>query len=417
MKIFFLSNSSNGGYGYSILVKNLMYRLRKKHKIINFGLQTMGDIVKDDLGNNNLPLFFDIWGADALSHYLKAYDPEVIITAFDIWVPGAKYLPDVIKQFKNLIWIHHCTVNTAPLSPFLIPVFQNPNILVAPSGFVETLLKTIFMNVVKIPHGVDTKIYRPNPKFKEEMKEKLGYKDKFVILCVNRNKGPQKNFPDLFHTYKTLLLNVKGAKENTILHIHSYANEPEGYPLEVLRDRAGLTEWVKLTKVKPSEDWEGIEICHENDKNAMPHNPNFRLTEEEMAKLYNMADVHIVPSGGESFSFPVLESMACGVPNIVPNFSAHGELVNISGAGLSAKLRTTTTTPHISDMGLVDELNMAECVNELYTKPDLREELGKKGVEFAKNYDWSKIILIWEDLLRKLEVPTPISYATGQLGI
>src|SRR5690606_17951882 len=47
-------------------------------------------------------------------------------------------------------------------------------------------------------------------------------------------------------------------------------------------------------------------------------------------KLYNAADVFILPSAGEGFGVPVIEAQASGCPVIVTDFTAQTELC---GAG------------------------------------------------------------------------------------
>lgn len=48
--------------------------------------------------------------------------------------------------------------------------------------------------------------------------------------------------------------------------------------------------------------------------------------EEEVAKYYSAADVHVFPSLEEGFGLPSLEAMACGCPNITSNIGAMAEI-------------------------------------------------------------------------------------------
>lgn len=49
--------------------------------------------------------------------------------------------------------------------------------------------------------------------------------------------------------------------------------------------------------------------------------------DDGMVDIYNMMDVHALPTGGEGFGIPTVEAMACGVPNVITNYTTGYELV------------------------------------------------------------------------------------------
>lgn len=51
-------------------------------------------------------------------------------------------------------------------------------------------------------------------------------------------------------------------------------------------------------------------------------------TQSALARLINQADCGIYPSRAEGWNLPLMETMACGVPCIVNNYSAHTEFCN-----------------------------------------------------------------------------------------
>ena len=96
--------------------------------------------------------------------------------------------------------------------------------------------------------------------------------------------------------------------------------------------------------------------------------PNVRFlgwqTRNELVALYRGARAVIVPTlGHETFGLVAVEGFAHGVPAIVPDFGALGELIAESGAGLTYR----------SD----DELSGA--LDRLATDDGLRAELGRRG--------------------------------------
>jgi len=51
------------------------------------------------------------------------------------------------------------------------------------------------------------------------------------------------------------------------------------------------------------------------------------ISEEEVVKIYHMADVFAYPSAYEGFGYTPLEAMACGVPVVTSNASSIPEVV------------------------------------------------------------------------------------------
>jgi len=82
----------------------------------------------------------------------------------------------------------------------------------------------------------------------------------------------------------------------------------------------------------------------------------------------------VYPSLFEGFGLPVLEAMACGTPVIASSRSALPELV--ADAGL-----------------LVDPENvevLSQAMARIMSDPDLRQELGRRGVERSRQFSWAE---------------------------
>lgn len=99
-----------------------------------------------------------------------------------------------------------------------------------------------------------------------------------------------------------------------------------------------------------------------------------RVSDLELAILYNLADVFAFPSFFEGFGVPPLEAMACGAPVITSNTSSLPEVVGEAAL---------TVDPHN-----IDEL--AQAITRLLGDEKLREELRQKGFERAQIYTWPK---------------------------
>lgn len=94
----------------------------------------------------------------------------------------------------------------------------------------------------------------------------------------------------------------------------------------------------------------------------------------DLPMLYNAALALTYPSIYEGFGLPVLEAMACGTPVITSNVSSLPEVAG--DAALSVDPRD------------VDALTQA--LNRIWTSPELRTELRRKGLARARLFSWEK---------------------------
>jgi glycosyltransferase involved in cell wall biosynthesis len=99
---------------------------------------------------------------------------------------------------------------------------------------------------------------------------------------------------------------------------------------------------------------------------AIPH--------EEIALVYENADIFIYPSSVETFGLPVLEAMACGTPVIASNRMSVPEI------GGDAAL--------IVDPDNVRE--MSEAIYRVISDEKLKQTLIKKGYERVRKFTWEK---------------------------
>lgn len=98
--------------------------------------------------------------------------------------------------------------------------------------------------------------------------------------------------------------------------------------------------------------------------------------DEDLVKLYNAAELFVLPSFHESFPFPLLEAMACGSPVITSNVFSLPEI-----AGDAAIL--------------VDPRNIEEQANKMYealTDEELRKGLRRRGLRRVKMFSLQKFV-------------------------
>lgn len=96
------------------------------------------------------------------------------------------------------------------------------------------------------------------------------------------------------------------------------------------------------------------------------------VPDEELARLYNGAELFVLPSLDEGFGLPVIEAMTFGLPVIVSSGNAMEEIVGDAGV---------VVDPH-------DHLALAAHIDRLLADPALRRDLGQKGVRRAAEFSW-----------------------------
>ena len=123
---------------------------------------------------------------------------------------------------------------------------------------------------------------------------------------------------------------------------------------------------------------------------------------DELARFLNAFDVYCFPSmvGEETFGLALLETMACGVPPVVPKLDGLPEVVGDAGLIVSAEPFDDEIG---SFAGTVSPSVMADAVNTLLTDEKARLALGQKARERALTFTWDKTADNVIALFRKLK--------------
>jgi glycosyltransferase involved in cell wall biosynthesis len=98
------------------------------------------------------------------------------------------------------------------------------------------------------------------------------------------------------------------------------------------------------------------------------------VPEDDLALIYNAADLFVYPSLYEGFGLPILEAMACGVPVITSNIASMPEIAGDAGIFV---------TPTDADA-------LANAMARALTDPDLRAQKRQDGLERARQFPWTR---------------------------
>lgn len=420
LNILIASNSFGCPFGYSRVFSPVARYLKSiGHNIVYFSMQMVHPPFKNEDSIQLCGLRYAPWGQDIFEDLLKMFKIDLVIVGHDIFLGEVQHEPDIAQKLKVPL-IVHVTVNHDPLSPFCIPYIQKAAAAVVPSKFGLRVLREagfVGSDVVLIEHGIDLNTFKPLPEEdKLEMRKRLKIESKsYVCLTTQRNKGGVKAYPRLFKGWKLVCENIPSFKEKSTLLMLADENEPEGIRLADLRNRMGLQNEIKFIWMKPDDKGE-MSPTYEGDLEGAKHTANYGFSSEWMAKLYSVADVHIISSSAESFNLPCLESQACGVPQIFPDAHIGPELVGEPKSGLLIAIKDAETIPLLSDIFQIDPISLASYIKQLYEDEKLRGELGENALKNAQNYSWERILPRWGEIVERFSIP-PISYQTGALGI
>lgn len=278
-------------------------------------------------------------------------------------------LPDLVSRLKpGKVVTDELQIATAllktPNCPEVVLIARDHDIpkmnslgftIVVVSMAMQDALKKREVQSTYIPLGVDFDL------FNKIERQKKG----FVFGCVCRNKS-EKNLYRLMEAFRQFNENFKDAAG---LAIHT---DGDIWDVRGIAKHMGLKDNVFFGK------W--------------PAEP------EVMNRVYNTFDVHINVGGKEWSALPVLESMACGIPQIVSDYGVLREYAEGCGALVPSRIELIPPCSeiHVSD---VDEISKA--MEKLWINEMERIKAGETALKKVKTYSWEKTTKQWEELLLK----------------
>jgi len=391
MKLLWLSDGPTTPSGFGNVTRFVCDGLsRLGHDVHILGWQNTGE-VRTWNSTHLLGTGWHPMGADVLLSHLYRVRPDYLITLADVWWMSFLTEPALAQYFRmsGTRWASYFPIDghrlDGTLPPSWIEILRHADVRIAMARYGQITAARLGVPCDYIPHGVDTSVFRPadDPL---DAKRGLGYQGRFVILSDARNQ-PRK----LLHRLLRLFTRFAEGKPDALLHLHcdpsDAATREDRYSYRIDEDvRAlGLGEKVRFTR-----DF--------SIKRGLPL--------DELVRIYQAADVHVLASAGEGFGLPTLQAAACGVVPVAPDYSANPELIE----GHGAMIRVAEYFPDEFGIGraFLDLNDGVAKLDALYADREALSRMSRAARAFAEPYDWARLIPAWDALLHtRLEAKEP----------
>lgn len=228
-----------------------------------------------------------------------------------------------------------------------------------------------------IPLGVDLDIYHPVDRQAVRKQLPVKYRDGFIVGNVNRNQ-PRKRL-DLTIAYFAEWVKTYNIPDAYLL-FHIAPTGDRGYDVKQLMNYYGVFDRLILSEPEIGKG----------------------DSEDSMRSLYNAFDVQVTTTQGEGWGLTTIEGMACGVPQIVPNWSGLGEWTRDAAIKIDCIRETCVTPNDINSIGgVVSSLSFIEALHRVYSDREYRREMATRGMTLASQpeFRWEAIAKQWLTLV------------------
>lgn len=338
-------------------VENLIIGLSKKG--IKVKLLTSGDIDQTIKVNTNLEikrykLFKDIYfgrgnfvdGVNQIVEEIKIEKPDIIHTHHSVesvMVQAANTnfsIPHVITHHKTPGYLKNLDMLNGKWSVFKFTnIVNSKNVFIAPSiTFTKSLINSGVNSrkIFQIYPGVDRSVYRKlnDNKDTEKLRKRLGIDEDNILILLPTQVRQRKGIKFALEALSKISI---GSKKINVL--------VTGLPSLEDREKKILVEKLLPNKLI---------------------NLDKTFEDEEMAILYNIANVVLLPSEAEGLGICLLEAMACETPIIATDVVGINEVIMDRVNGRLVKFG--------------DHKSLAKAIIDLLLNEKLRQSCIKNGL-------------------------------------
>lgn len=240
------------------------------------------------------------YGGDVIGQHARHFKADYVITLMDQWA-----LPhETLAGLRVANWMPvDCGPALGQLDFNRLETTKAQPIAFSRHG--EKVLKLAGFEPMYVPHGIDTKVFRPPdpPDGKTLLRKALKLDDRFVIFMNAANMDKRrKGFAEQFAAFSRF----HHKHPEALLMVHTIEHTQSGLDLPVTAARMGAHGHVAFA-------------------------PQYEMTAglidaPQLAASYGAADVFSGCALAEGFGLPIIEAQACGVPVVVTDGSAMSEV-------------------------------------------------------------------------------------------
>jgi D-inositol-3-phosphate glycosyltransferase len=397
--LLWCGDSPTAPTGFGRVTQNVLSQLRQDWAVGVLGINYEGDPHQYPYPIYPAILGGDLYGLRRFGTLAERTRPDVIVILNDTWI-AARFAEIPVEAPL----VAYMPVD-APNQPDLSSLNRLAHaVFYTEFGIAEARRAGYTGPATVIPHGVDTGVYRPVER--GEALERLGLRDKLppdVVIIGNVNRNQPRKRLDLTIRLFARWVDEYQISSNVRLLLHCARQD-------IGPDLAGLAQYYG---VRDRLIW------------TNPHNSSMTgIAEELMPCVYGVIDIQVTTTLGEGWGLTTHEGMACGVPQLAPDWSALGEwargaavLVPVTGHhGLDG-------VPTIG--GVVDEGRFVKELDRLYRHREYRAFVGDRCLERAREprFQWTEIGRQFDAVLRGVtggrdefegftgEIPAPVAAA------
>jgi len=347
--------------------------------------------------DNYQPVKTEEWGDDWVIYPVNDYgNPDLVRSVIRNFKPDIIWfmtdprffkwlweMEDEIRPVAPLVYYH--VWDNYPYPTFNKNYYDSCDVIATISKVTDDIVKTVSPDVERhyIPHAVSPDVFKPLDKeVVAEARKNAGFKPDQKIFFWNNRNARRKQSGSLIFWFKDFLDKV--GHDKAVLVMHTDPKDEAGQDLEALAHYNGLVGGqfqLSTQKVSP----------------------------EQLAVMYNMADCTVNIADAEGFGLSSLESLSCGTPVVNTMTGGLQEQVtdgkNWFGVGIEPASKAIIGSQQIPWI-YEDRLSGEDVVNALYKIFELtdeqRGEIGKLGRDHVlKAFNFKTFQDTWVDLMTK----------------
>lgn len=321
----------------------------------------------------------DYYGTSRVKPLLDKIKPDIILLINDPWV-ASQYVP-LLEDAEAKKVLYTPVDGTNVKEAFIEPLAAFDHIICYTEFGKQQLQQYLAADYYVIPHGINTKIYRPVNK--EEARQRNNFPNDWYIVNVTDRNQIRKRLDLAFFYFAEW---ARDKPDNIKIHYHG-ALQDEGWDLIQLAEDFGIKDRVIITSPH-------ITAAHGLPLELMPY-------------VYGVADCGLSATMGEGWGMTPHERMAMKIPMIVPRYSALGEWAD--GGVHYAEI---SDIPYFNIKGLntrggvPDKQSTIAALEKLYNDKEYRLSLAERGYNLAtqNKYNWRNIAMQFNDVFKKKDI-------------